>query len=137
MKILLACLLGFTIIHAFGQGLQNGNNEAEYKVRGHVKNVTETLYNRQPAASAQATGIMESREIKFNRLGKITESTLNSLLMQNSGETFLHKVFGYDKNGLLITCVNTKEYGLTTMDSFMCDDQGNVLIEMPLRPDMR
>jgi hypothetical protein len=131
MKTILTCLLGLAVSAVFGQDGQKKSDAVKDNLRGRVKSVVETLYDRQQSAASSAPGgILEKRETKFNGQGKITESTLSSWVMKNQGETFLHKIFEYDKDGQPITCTNIKEYGLTMIDSFTCDGQGNIVMQM-------
>ena len=134
MKILLTCLSGLVVIVVFGQALPKQSQIAKDNLRGRVKSMVETSYDSGlPPQNTPTKSILENKETKFNQQGKITESTLSISISKNQEETFLHQVFQYDKEGQPTVCINTKEYGLTLIDSFICDGQGNIVTQTRYR----
>ena len=131
MKLTFACCLCLAATGVFGQVIPHKSDAEEENLRGKVKSVVEIVYDdKQPGVTPLPASILEKKETKFNRQGNISESTLSSKILTNQGETFLRKVFQYDSLGQVISCSNTREYGLTTTDSFICDGQGNIMVQV-------
>jgi hypothetical protein len=131
-------VLCFTTTTLFAQNTLSKSDVVKNNLRGHVKSVAETIYEDKHSGVQPAPNeILEVREMKFKLSGDLAESTLSSKILTNSGETFLYKVFKYDSTGHLIACTNTKEYGLNTVDSFECDNLGNIEIVIHYDPRNR
>ena len=95
MKKQILILLILSLHFSCGDGEKMDNDLIDQKIRGHVKEITETSFDaKESFGEVKKDGVKNKKEQKFNKSGNITESNKYD---ENGELTKLQYEYEYDK----------------------------------------